>query len=321
VSGSGASRPAFAFAGLLAAAVLLAGCNAPPESADAAGDVGIEGLDKLALEATATTGVLRGVVVDEAIRPVANASVTVRGPGDERTATTAADGLFGFAGLAPGTWFVSVGKVAYEETQVSVEVVAGVADPAVVKVLLVFVPGEAPFLTEVHVEAFIQCIVPGANVCAIINLYPCIVAGYCDPIVDDTSFVVLHDEVVSLQRVPDWLQTEILWESTQAATPGLGIQYSNYDAESPGRGESSDTVRGRSPLVYAKDTDALAEWGVGVEKGIGHEIFGHMDETSAIGSLGFVLNQRVEFFFHVFYGYLPAEGWQFSVDGAAAPPR
>jgi Carboxypeptidase regulatory-like domain len=306
----------------VAAAVVLAGCNAPSDPAEAGDGVDVEGLDGLALEATATTGVLRGVVVDEAIRPVANASVTARGPGDERTATTAADGLFGFAGLAPGTWFVSVGKVAYEEAQVSTEVVAGVAEPAVVKVLLVYIPGEAPFLTEVHVEAFIQCIVPGANMCAIINLYPCIVAGYCEPIVDDTSFVVLHDEVVSLQRVPDWLQTEILWESTQAATPGLGIQYSNYDAESPGRGESSDTVRGRSPLVYAKDAEALADWEVGLAKGIGHEIFGHMDETSAVGSIGFVVNQRVTYFFHAFYGYVPPEGWIFSADGAVpAPPR
>lgn len=312
---SGLGRTALA----LLLALGLAGCGAPAEPNQAANVP--EGLDKLALQATATTGVIRGVVVDEAIRPVANASVTARGPGAERTSSTSADGLFGFDGLEPGSWFVSVSKVAYEDAQVSTEVVAGVADPAVVKVLLVFVPSEAPFLTELHVEAFVQCIIPGANVCAIVNLYPCIVAGYCDPVVDDTSFVVLHDEVVGLQRVPDWLQTEILWESTQAATPGFGIQYSDYDAESPGRGASSQTVRGRSPLVYSMGEELLSEWEVGLTKGIGHEIFGHMDETSAIGSLGFVLNQRVDFYFHVFYGYLPAEGWQFSVDGASPPPR
>ena len=318
MSGLGLPRPAVAIAIVTAAAIALAGCGSPGEPPAATDE--LAGLDGLDLAATATTGVLRGVVVDDAIRPLANASVTARGPGGERTATTGPDGLFGFQGLAPGTWFVSVAKLAYEEAQVSAEVVAGVSDPPVVKVLLVFVPGEAPFVTEVHVEAFIQCIVPGANVCAIINLYPCAYAGQCDPIVDDTSFVVLHDEVVSLQRVPDWLQAEILWESTQAATPGLGIQYSNFDAESPGRGASSDVVRGRSPLLYAKDADALAEWEVGLTKGIGHEIFGHMDETSVIGSLGFVLNQRVDFFFHVFYGYVPSEGWQFSLDGAAPPP-
>lgn len=307
----------FSVAVVLALSAALAGCTAASEADSPAS--ALEGAPEL--EATATTGVIRGIVVDEAIRPLANASVEARGPdGLPRTASTDGNGFFGFADLVPGTWFLTAEKVAHAGAQVSVEVVAGIDDPPVTKILLVFVPGEAPFVTAVKVEAFVQCIVPGANLCAIVNLYPCIVAGYCEPIVDDTSFVVLLDEVLSLQRTPDWLQTEIVWESTQAATPGLGIQYSNYDPETPGRGATSDVVRGRSPLVYGMDNETLAAWGVGKTNGIGHEIFGHMDETSALGSLGFVLNQQVSFFFHVFYGYTPSDGWQFSVAGDVPRP-
>ncbi|MEA3136518.1 MAG: Carboxypeptidase regulatory-like domain [Thermoplasmata archaeon] len=297
---------------------LLSGCSGSP-AADAGDDA--DPASQLDLQATETTGVIRGVVVDDAIRPIANATVTARGAGPERTASTSGDGAFGFEGLEPGTWFVSAEKLAHKGGQASVEVDAGVDDPPLVKLLLVFVPGAAPFVTEAKVEAFVQCIIPGANVCAIVNLYPCILAGLCDPTMEDTSFDVLHDEIVPLQRTPDWLQTEIVWESTQAATPGLGIQYSNYDAAAPGRGETSSVVRGHSPLLYSMAADTLGEWGVGTTKGIGHEIFGHMDETSAVGSLGFVVNQRVDFFFDVFYGYTPPEGWRLSVDGPAQPPR
>lgn len=302
---------------VLALPAALAGCS------DAGAPAAADPADGLGLAATATTGVLRGVVVDEAIRPVPNATVEARGPeGRSQTARTDADGLFGFAGLLPGTWFVSVEKLAYSPAQTSVEVAAGVDDPPLVKLSVVYDPGQAPFFVATKVEAFIQCIVPGANVCAIVNLYPCILLGMCDPTVDDTSFVVLLDEVLSQQRTPDLLQTEILWESTQAVTPGLGIQYSNYDPEAPGRGAISAAVRGRSPLLYTMDNATLEEWEVGTKKGIGHEIFGHMDETSAVGSLGFVVNQRVDFYFTVFYGYTPPEGWTFSGEGKVpTPPR
>ncbi|MHB1260560.1 MAG: carboxypeptidase-like regulatory domain-containing protein [Thermoplasmatota archaeon] len=309
-----------AMAGIAALLVALAGCGSPG-SGESAGTP--EGLDAPALEATATTGVIRGVVVDDAIRPLANATVTVRGEsGADRTAVTGADGFFGFEGLAPGTWFVSADKPAHEGAQASTEVVAGVSDPPVVKLLLVFLPSEAPFFTEIKVEAFVQCIVPGANLCAIINLYPCALAGYCQPIVEDTSHILLYDHLVALARTPDWLQTEVVWESTQSLSPALAIRYSAYSpADGAGLDERQDRVSGQSPLVIRMDPERLAEWKTGTEEGLSHEFFGHMEETSAVGSLGFVLNQRVTAFSHAFYGYAPSETWQFSVDGAAQPPR
>lgn len=307
-----------ALAGLLVAA-MLAGC--------AAGDGGdaVDGLAEGApvLEATATTGVIRGVVVDEAIRPIANVSVTARGPdGAERSASTDVDGFFGLSGLAPGTWFLTSEKVAYTSTQQSVEVVAGVSEPPVTKLQVTFVPGEVPFYTEVKVEAFVQCIIPGANMCAIINLYPCAVANYCEPIVDDTSFIVLYDHLVSLARTPDWLQTEVVWESTQSVSPALAVRYSSYAPEDgAGLDERQDRVAGESPLVYRMDQANLTEWDVGIEAGITHEFFGHTEALSPVGSLGIVVNQRVTFFSHTFYGYLPPAEWRFSSEPVPQPPQ
>lgn len=296
-------------AGVLALA--LAGCasGGEPEAA-------LDGL-----QATETTGVIRGIVVDDAIRPVAGAAVTARGAGAEHRTTTDGNGTFGFAGLAPGTWFVTAAKLAYAEAQQSVEVEAGVDVPPLTKLLLAFVPSEAPFFTEVKVEAFVQCIVPGANLCAIVNLYPCAVAGLCDPILDDTSYIVLYDHLVALARRPDWLQTEVVWESTQSLSPALSIRYSAYGPDDgAGLDERQDRVRGRSPLLMQMGPERMDEWETGTEEGIAHEFFGHMEETAAVGSLGVVLNQRVTFFSHTFYGYAPPPGWQFSVEGSVPQP-
>jgi hypothetical protein len=305
------TRATVALTALLCAAV-LAGCAQGGAREGAPTD----GLPSLA--ATATTGVIRGVVVDEAIRPLANVAVEARGPdGGSRTATTGADGFFGFAGLAPGTWFLTAEKLAHMPSQQSIEVVAGVDDPPVAKLLLVFIPGEAPFYTEVKMEAFVQCIVPGANLCAIVNLYSCALAGHCEPIVEDTSFIVLHDELVALQRTPDWFQTEVVWQSTQSVSDGLSVRFS---PEGGALSEQTDRVAGPSPLVMLVDRTRAEEWGTGTEFGMVYEIFGHMEETSAVGSVGFVVNQRVSFFFHVFYGYAPPDGWQFSIDGSVPQP-
>jgi hypothetical protein len=301
---------------LLLAVSALAGCAGGSGASDGA-DLGLP-----ALAATATTGVIRGVVVDEAIRPVANVTVEARGPeGATRSASTDGNGFFGFAALVPGTWFLTAEKIAYTSTQQSVEVLAGVDDPPATKMQVVFVPGDLPFYTEVKVEAFVQCIVPGANMCAIVNLYPCAVAGYCEPIVEDTSYVLLYDELVVLQRVPDWMQAEVVWESTQGLSPKLAIRPSAHSPDDgAGLDERQDWVFGASPIAMAWDLERAEEWEMGKAEGVSFEIFGHMDETSTIGSVGFVLNQRVEFFFHVFYGYTPPEGWQFSVDGSVPQP-
>ena len=74
----------------------LAGCA--DESAPAAPDEpAFDGFD---LEATDDTGIIRGVVVDQAIVPIAEATVTLQS--GEQTESNEG-GAFGFAALEPGS--------------------------------------------------------------------------------------------------------------------------------------------------------------------------------------------------------------------------
>lgn len=303
--------------------MVLAGCGGAgaPEPVT-------EDLHLPALEATATTGVIRGVVVDDAIRPLANATVTVRGDGGvNRTSVTGADGFFGFKGLAPGTWFVAATKLAHEPAQATTEVVAGVGEPPVVRLMLSFVPSEAPYAVSFKVEGFVECIVPGANVCFILNFYPCLLAGYCDNVTNDNSVFHVVDPVVAAQRIPDWAQIEMVWESTQALTDWLSIRVSPYSwDDGAGVDDRAQSALSPSPLVFTINGTTAADWDLGTSEGFALETFsGGNDETC--GGLpvractGVQLNQRVDYFFHLFYGYAPPEGWRFSEDGEALPPR
>src|ERR1041385_6406528 len=97
----------FAIVAVLAGA-LLAGCSSNNHAATPAGP----SFDDLGLQATQTTGVIRGVVVADAIRPLAGAKVALSGP-EGRTTNTTAQGTFGFDGLAAGTYFVRVSKAGF----------------------------------------------------------------------------------------------------------------------------------------------------------------------------------------------------------------
>ena len=324
----------------------LAGCSGGGAPA-ADGATAPEGAPEL--KATATTGVLRGIVVDDAIRPLRNATVNVTGPGAALAAATGDDGFFGFAGLAPGTYFVTVSRLAHTTLQQSVEVVAGVDDPPLVRVQLTFLPSEAPFVLALQYTGFAQCIVPGANVCFIANFYPCFVmqqAGQpCqDNLTSDDSVFHLVDPILEQGRTPDWTQVEMLWDSTQTVTDWLSFRISPYAWEDgAGVDDRAQNVRGQSPVLFALNRSAAQSWDLGAEvddgeadnegpaKGMALETFSAGNDLTCTGpqmgvintcsSLGVVVNQQIEYYFHFAYGFVPPEGWRFSVDGPLQPPR
>src|SRR5688572_1246245 len=121
----------------LALLPLLAGCS------------GDEDGPEEPLAATATTGILRGVVVDEAIRPLLRVNVTLPLPdGTVLNSTTAEDGAFAFGDLVPGGYVVQARKLGYLDTAVSVNVTAGDGDPDGVRVLMGADVLNAPFVEE-----------------------------------------------------------------------------------------------------------------------------------------------------------------------------
>lgn len=283
--------------------LLLAGCSgggSPKSDAPLVDDEEFKGL-----EATAQTGIIRGVVVDEAVRPVAGALITLSGP-NPREATSAESGAFGFDNLAPGTYFLQVSKLGYQPIQVSADVVAGVAEPAITKVQLATNPDERPYWIPYEFEGFIACsaryFVEGRNFCGPINEQ------------DQTLFDI------ELERVPTFAQGELVWDSTQQLGDELSFNWRRDDT-------SSDyiDIEGPSPLILAANQTLFEENEVGAGQPLRTIVFtAHNSATEppagGLWGVGVQVNQAFNLYIHVFYNMLPPEGWTFGNDGNPPQP-
>jgi len=106
---------------LLIGVPLFAGC-AGKASPDTSGTDALGSLEAREVDVAAGSGAIKGIVVDEAIRPLAKATVAIQGQG---TRVTDAIGQFTFTDLKPGVYFLVVNATHYVSTQTSVEVKAG----------------------------------------------------------------------------------------------------------------------------------------------------------------------------------------------------
>ncbi|MEA3202654.1 MAG: Carboxypeptidase regulatory-like domain [Thermoplasmata archaeon] len=330
---------------LLLLAVSLGGCSskaAAPTPATA-GD--------LDLQATATTGVIRGVVVDEAIRPLAGAAVTATAQGHTLATNSTASGSFGFQGLPPGTYIVKAHKAGFKDVQTSAEVKAGVGDPAPVKVTLgtdtSFV---RPYAVGFVFRGFIDCGVTtpavGIAVCSIPNGPTC----GADP-VPCTGNVTADNFAAFVPvdgGVPLWIQHELVWKATQtagdqftiAARTGTAAQFksNNYERDLP------DQPTGTSPLLAVVNTTTIQKFDIG-RNGTGLEpaIFtggvpGTGDQVCepvvvpapepvgpfggfCLFDTGATLEQDFTLYTHIFYGFTPPAGYRFTADGEPTPPQ
>ena len=298
----------------LLALAFLAGCAQPPaEAAEPIAD--FEALD---LEATSTTGVIRGVVVDEAIRPVANASVTLT-PGD-KTATTNLGGTFGFEGLEPGTYFIAVERRGYNATQTSTEVVAGVAEPPIVKVLLTANLGQLPYVEVLQFSGFLSF---GAAVFAT-SIGTTIYGPVSEALSDQSIWTVTFTEL------PMWAQSELVFEANQPAGGGFIWEMTDTSNTHYGYRET-----GPSPLLAYWNTTVLEdhnETTLDPEQGIAYRFFGGPHPSCQIPEIppapylwpfgcGLTIQQRADAYIHHFYNFAPAEGWRFTVDGDPEVPE
>lgn len=97
-------------------ALLLSGCADAPASSDGPEDGLLEANN------SDTTGAISGVVVDEAVRPIEGATVTLTAT--QASTTTDVEGRFVFSDLEPGTYFLTAVAPRHLEAQTSIEVVA-----------------------------------------------------------------------------------------------------------------------------------------------------------------------------------------------------
>lgn len=264
--------------GLMLVLVALAGCSDD---------------DALAAEERehASKGAIRGVVVDQAVMPVADAQVVVVGQGVTLNTTSDDKGEFVFAFLEPGAYTVTVSKQYYLGLQGVALVQAGVQEPEMLRFQIQPEVGALPFTQQFMMDGFIECSAGIGNWCFIVNVYPCVVmtlAGQpCFSITNDRSFLFLQEEFLDLQRSPDWLQMEAVWESTQSLSTRLAIRYAataQDEFERFSYGPVLANPHGESPLVGAANATAMADAEFGTNRGLTVELF-HGAPDAAPGAL------------------------------------
>jgi hypothetical protein len=285
------------------AALMLAGCaaNTPAEPEPAAD------FTELDLAPTATTGIIRGIVVDEAIRPVGGVTVTLQTDTGPREAKSTEDGVFGYDGLPGGTYFLTAAKPGYVGAQVSTEVVPGVAEPPITKILLILDPATAPYVTTIVWNGFIECsmragVPPGTTGTGV---------NACNDVANqDVNFPV------TVEGLPSLIQGELVWEDTQSLGSGLSFVVGPHSCADVkwNRADGPSTLVLQLNESDLEDEDDFAE-----DSGLCYRVFSWTaDEAANLG--GLVLSQRFDAYFHIFYNFLPPEGWKFSADGEPVVP-
>lgn len=312
-------------------ALLLAGCAGnPPAPGEDEPEADFGGV-----EATDTTGVIRGIVIDEAIRPIAGVLVNLTT--GQANKTTGDDGAFAFDGLEPGTYFLTASKFGFESIQTSVDVVAGEDEPAIVKVQLVSIPSQQPYLDTISRSGFISF---GASI-GITSVGTTINPDLAEQLGDESIWHVDFDQT------PWWAQGELVWQHSQPAggmliwemVQGGTNNFRGYreTAESPALAYWNGTVLAReTENVTDQGIDyrffggphPLLAPGAGIvpERPSGHPacttfptiVLG--DRSLCSFGYGLTFQQKAEAYIHNFYNYAPPEGWRFTADGAPEVP-
>jgi len=138
---------------LLAVASLLLGTVLAGCAGKAADDAAADGSTFLAAAPTAAgRGAISGVVVDEAIRPIAGANVTLGG--QLATVRTDANGRFAFDDVAPGFMTLQAKATGYFAIHAPADVKAG--ETAKVRIQLLADRSPVPYHTTLKFKGFMQ---------------------------------------------------------------------------------------------------------------------------------------------------------------------
>ncbi|HUR61553.1 MAG TPA: carboxypeptidase-like regulatory domain-containing protein [Candidatus Thermoplasmatota archaeon] len=292
---------------VLALVFVLSGCAGKP---DPAKDPPIGDLQ---VKATETTGVIRGLVVDDAIRPLANATVKVS-PGNQTT-TTNGNGAFGFEGLAPGTYFLNAAKKGYTSVQQSALVVADVDEPPLVRIMVSQLASSKPYHDVIKFngnQAFaVTAFLPHTGV---LNDHPRFVSSV---FLFNGTFVSSFEYSPS----PTWEQNLIVWEPKTALAAGLQVDQCVYLKDSD-KCLFSNSTWGPSPIIM--DSDAkLQQVFAGNSSGLVEDLTVWSSGATGMNpdaDLGIAADQD----FHIFtvhtYNYRPPAGYRFDKDGEPVDP-
>lgn len=220
-----------------------------------------------------TRGHIAGVVVDEAIRPIAGAQIRL--PGLDLARTSDRDGAFGFVDLHPGPYFITVNATGYHLAEAVLQVSEDKFTRA--KVVLKSVPPPDPYRVQTSFEGF-------ADITA-------------DPVFGVSYFCTACDFDFYLDR--PGLDTVVLEAVMESSTEGSGFYYEFY---SEGARYSSSSQYGSSgnPLrIEVRDGD--------LDPGEDHFNLRLDPRSFPVPEQ----SRRFQVFVTAFYNEAPPVGWSF----------
>lgn len=285
--------------------LVLAGCSQAPKHSQS------DAVPGVAVQATRTTGVIRGLVVDAAIRPLAGATLHLR-PGNA-TATTNQAGSFGFQGLAPGTYFLTASRRGYTTVQQSVDVAANVDEPAPVRLQVEQLPSQRPYHDVIHFRG---------NQAAALMVYssPTGQTG----VVGEASdlFNGTFESHFVFDPNPTWEQIVVTWDAQSQAAERLQLdqcvgEAADKNCEKP---LYSNSTVGSAPLVVDADAKLQALLASTPSLADSFIVWVSPSMGTADASVGATLNQDFSVFTVHTYNYKPPAGYRFERDGEPVDP-
>ena len=254
-------------------------------------------------------GSIRGIVVTDSITPIVGADVKLLADGKEQAKKTSASGSFLFTDLKPGNYFVTASKAGYKTIQSSATVTADEANPPVTKVVLPIDLSNTPYAQLTTWKGFLEC---GFGVLLPENpsptrggaVNPCAVS----PDSHNTNKVDLSN------GMPTFLQAELVWKGTQAASNILAEGILDPNSITP---MDFVNVHGESPVILKAPQTLLAKY-------LGNGTTSALERVFPSGSDGqpatAITNQDFTIYNTMFYGFLPKDTWSFANDGECTTP-
>lgn len=282
-------------------------------------------------EDEAPSGVLHGVVVDEAIRPLAGARVSLGlADGQEVAVITGDDGAWGFGGLSAGVYLVRTTLFGYSVDQTQANVTLGDLEPPRVRIVLVFNQTIVTRIESFVFDGYLQCSMTAVAVRQACNANEatrpvCDMGAPCPPDVTDDKFLAVH--TVSSGGIA-FLQSELNWDASSGLGESLRAVPGSRDAT--GALQDFEAAEGPSPLIVPMTGEVANALAIGNGKDYAVRVFSSYasgTEPPCLPSpagcqwgVGMAFQQRFGMVTHVFYGFTPPEGWQFGRDGLPPLP-
>lgn len=298
---------------LMSLAFVLAGCTDGGGEGKGAGGAGG---DAPPVEATSTTGGIRGVVVDERITPIKGALIEITGT--TKNVTTGEDGLFAVSGLEAGTYFVRASHPLYASAQQSVDVVAGEENPESKRILLTRTVFSEPYFNTLTYDGFIVC---SAN--AVLPVVGGVLSEECGEGVGvpgvgrvggQASNNVQFDFYVDGPGIASMV-VEQVWDATGETSRGLVTPISlDWVCDPFCGGNTFASMEGESPLIANVDSAVLAKLNLTSDTRVSTFTWA----SPATTPIGVTLQQKYTIFVTNFYFVPTTSDWSF-VQGSPSP--